>query len=127
MVDPLTLLTFFGPLVKDAGQVLTKKILGEKTAQPANVAEAVQLMEAETKQLEARSKIGDTEGATYSWVVAAIKLQRPIIIYLTLASFLLMSVFDVGSPESKQNVATVSAMLFGWLFGERTLLKFKGN
>ena len=127
MIDPLTLITFFGPLVKDVGQGITKKLLGEKATQPANVGEVVQLMEAETKQLEARSKIGDSEGETYKWVIALIKLQRPMIVYLTLFSFLLMSLFDLGSPESKQNVATLAAMLFGWLFGERTLLKFKGQ
>lgn len=126
MIDPLTLITFFGPLVKDVGQGITKKLLGEKATQPANVGEVVQLMEAETKQLEARSKIGDSEGETYKWVIALIKLQRPVIVYLTLLSFLTMSLFDIGSPESRNTVGQLASILIMWLFGERTLLKFKG-
>lgn len=126
MIDPLTLLTLFGPLIKDAGQGLVKKFVGDKAGKPANVDEAIKLMEAETKQLEARAKVGDTEGPTYEWVVAVIKLQRPIIVYLTLASFLTMSIFDLGSKETQDNVALMVAVVVGWLFGERTLMKFKG-
>lgn len=126
MIDPLTLLTLFGPLIKDAGQGLVKKFVGDKAGKPANVDEAIKLMEAETKQLEARAKVGDTEGPTYEWVVAVIKLQRPIIVYLTLFSFLAMSIFDLGSKETQDNVALMVAVVVGWLFGERTLMKFKG-
>lgn len=126
MIDPLTLITFFGPLVKDVGQGITKKLLGDKAAKPANVGEVVQLMEAETKQLEARAKIGDTEGETYPWVIAAVKLQRPIIVYLTLLCFLLMSVFGLGDQQSRDTVGQLSAIVIMWLFGERSLLKLKG-
>jgi hypothetical protein len=126
MIDPLTLLTLFGPLVKDIGSGLTKKFVGDKAGKPANVDEVIKLMEAETKQLEARSKVGDTEGPTYPWVIAVIKLQRPIIVYLTLLSFLSMSIFDLGSPETQENVAMMSAVVTMWLYGERALMKFKG-
>jgi hypothetical protein len=125
MIDPLTLLTLFGPLVKDIGSGLTKKFIGDKAGKPANVDEAIKLMEAETKQLEARSKVGDAEGPTYPWVIAVIKLQRPLIVYLTLLSFLAMSIFDLGSLETQDNVALMVAVVVGWLFGERTLMKFK--
>lgn len=122
-MDPVTLLALFGPALKDGVSALFKKFTGDAGAKPANVQEAVQLMEAGTKQLEARARVGDAEGPTYQWVTAIIKLQRPAIVYTTMGTFLLMSLFDIGSEQSRVMVATFGQVVVFWLFGERYELK----
>lgn len=125
MIDPMTLIALFGPAIKDTVGAVVKKFTGDAGSKPANVGEFIQLQEAETKQLEARAKIGDTEGETYKWVVAAVKLQRPTIVYLTILTFLIMSAFSVGSEQAQGNVANMGAIIIFWLFGERFQLKAK--
>lgn len=127
MIDPMTLIALFGPAIKDGFSAVVKKFTGDAGSKPANVGEFIQLQEAETKQLEARAKIGDTEGDTYKWVVAVIKLQRPTITYLTMLTFLLMAMLDVGDTQDRETVANMGAVIIFWLFGERFQLKMKGR
>jgi hypothetical protein len=122
-MDPLTLLALFGPAIKDGTMALIKKWTGDSAGKPANTTELIQLMEAETKQLEARIHAGDTEGTTYPWVIAVIKLQRPIVVYFTFITFLFMSAYSFGSVESRTMVGNLCSTVVFWLFGERYNLK----
>lgn len=124
-MDPIELLALFGPAIKDGTMALIKKWTGDSAGKPANVTEYIQLMEAETKQLEARCKIGDTEGETYKWVVAVIKLQRPIIVYGTIFSTLLMNIFNLGTTDQQASVMQMARIVIYWLFGERYQMKSK--
>jgi hypothetical protein len=125
MVDPITILALFGPAIKDGAMSLIKKWTGDSAGKPANAQEAVMLIEAETKQLEARIKTGDTEGETYPWVIAVIKLQRPFVVYATLLTFLVMSTTGWGGASSLSMVANLFSTVVFWLFGERYQMKSK--
>jgi len=124
-MDPLTLVALFGPLIKSGGQALINKFAKGEQYKPANVDDAIKLMEAETKQLEARGKVGDTEGEALPWVTSVIKLQRPIIVYGTITGFMIMSLIDLGTPEDKKMISEMATMVIFWLFGERTMMRLK--
>lgn len=127
MIDPLTLIALFGPAIKDGLSAVVKKWTGDAGSKPANVGEFIQLQDAETRALEARAKIGDTEGETYQWVIAAIKLQRPLIVYLTMIVYLFMAAKGAGTEEARATVANFAAVIVFWLFGERYNLKLPGK
>lgn len=127
MIDPVTLLALFGPAIKDGFSALVKKVTGDAGSKPANVAEFVQLQEAETRALEARAKVADTDGASYPWVIAAIKLQRPLIVYLTMLVYLGMAATGTGTEDARGTVANFAAVIVFWLFGERYNLKMPGK
>jgi len=124
-MDPLTLLALFGPALKDGAMALVKKWTGDAAAKPANVQEAILLMQAETEQLKVRNTVGDAEGATYPWVIAAIKLQRPIVVYGTLLTFICMTSYNLGTPQTRVFIANLTSTVICWLFGERYQMKGK--
>lgn len=122
MVDPVTLIALFGPLIKSGGQALINKFSKGDQYKPANLEDAIKLMQAETEQLKARMAVADTQEVSYPWVAAIIKLQRPIVVYGTISGFMLLTLFGLGTPEASKVLADLSAMVIFWLFGERTLL-----
>ena len=122
-MDPLTLLALFGPVIKDGASSLIKKWTGEAAGKPANATEMIQIMQAETEQLKVRAQIGDTEGETYKWVIAIIKLQRPAVIALSISAFLLMAIFSLGSEDARGQVSAMVQVIVFWLFGERAQIK----
>jgi hypothetical protein len=121
-MDPMTLIALFGPLIKSGGQALINKFSKGDQFKPANVTEAIQLMQAESDQLKARISAADTQEPAYQWVASVIKLQRPIIVYLTICFWLGMVFFGVGSESDRKLVNDMASIVIFWLFGERTLL-----
>lgn len=122
MIDPITLVALLGPLIKSGGQALINKFANGDQYKPANVDDAIKLMQAETEALKARISTADTQEVSYPWVSASVKLQRPVIVYGTITGFMIMSLFDMGTPEAAKVLADMSAIVIFWLFGERTLL-----
>jgi hypothetical protein len=68
-----SLLTFLlpalAPAVSDAVRGLVAKFTGNVGAQPMNVAERVQLMEAETKRLQAMAQLDTPTGTPSQWII----------------------------------------------------------
>ena len=124
-MDPITLIALLGPLIKSGGQALINKFSKGDTFKPATADDAIKMMAAETEQLIARSKVGDTEGPTYMWTTAIIKLQRPVIVYGTITAFILMSFFALGTLDDRKMIGELAQVVIFWLFGERTLMKLK--
>ena len=127
MIDPVTLVALFGPLIKSGGQAFINKLAGGEQYKPASVDDAIKLMEAETKALNARISAADTNEASYPWVAAVVKLQRPIMVYGTITGFMIMALTGVGSPEAQKILSDMATMVVFWLFGERTLLKLNAK
>ena len=125
MIDPITLVALFGPLIKSGGQALINKLAKGEQYKPASVDDAIKLMQAETEQLKARIMAADTSDPVPPWVAAIVKLQRPIIVYGTITGFMLLTLFDLGSPEAVKILADMASMVIFWLFGERTLMKIQ--
>jgi hypothetical protein len=112
MFDPVTMLAAFGPtLVKlfDAG---VQKWIVPDQIKPTNVADAVALGNLDIEKLRIVTG-ADVGGETYKWVEAIRKLQRPIVVFATLAAFLL-------KPD-QQAVAEIFQVVMWYLFGERVM------
>ena len=123
MIDPITLIALVGPLIKSGGQALINKLAGGEQYKPANVDDAIKLMQAETEALKARVSVADTNEASYPWVAAMVKLQRPVIVYGSITGYMIMSLWGLGTPESSKMVGELATIVIFWLFGERTMLK----
>jgi hypothetical protein len=122
MIDPVTLIALFGPLIKSGGQALINKFAKGEQYKPANLDDAIKLMAAETEQLKVRISAADTTDASYPWVAALVKLQRPVIVYGTITGFMILTLFSLGTPEAQKVLADLSSMVIFWLFGERTMM-----
>lgn len=127
MIDPITLVALFGPLIKSGGQALINKFSKGEQYKPANVDDAIKLMGAETEALKARIAVADTSDPSYPWVAALVKLQRPIIVYGTISGFMLMALFDLGTPEAAKTLSDLANIVIFWLFGERTLMRIEAK
>lgn len=124
-MDPLTLIALFGPLIKSGGQALINKFAKGDQFKPANVDDAIKLMQAETEALKTRISVADTSDPSYPWVAALIKLQRPIIVYGTITGFMIMSLATIGTIEDRKFISDMAQIVIFWLFGERTLMKIQ--
>lgn len=122
-MDPITLVALFGPLIKSGGQALINKFSKGEQYKPANVDDAIKLMQAETEALKVRVSVADTQDVSYPWVAALVKLQRPIIVYGTISGFMLLTLFNLGTPEAAKMLSDLANIVIFWLFGERTLMK----
>ena len=122
MIDPVTLVALFGPLIKSGGQALINRFAKGAQFKPANFEDAIKLMAAETEQLKVRISAADTTDVSYKWVSALVKLQRPVIVYGTITGFMILTLFELGTPEAAKVLADLSAMVIFWLFGERTIM-----
>ena len=123
MIDPITLVALIGPLIKSGGQALINKFAKGEQYKPANVDDAIKLMQAETEALKARILVADTNEPSYPWVAALVKLQRPVIVYGTISGYMIMSLWGLGTPEAAKMVGELATIVIFWLFGERTLMK----
>jgi len=123
MIDPVTLIALVGPLIKSGGQALINKFAKGEQYKPANVDDAIKLMQAETEALKARIQVADTNEASYPWVAALVKLQRPVIVYGSITGYMIMALFDLGNPDAQKMVGELATIVIFWLFGERTMLK----
>lgn len=113
MFDPATLLATFAPIVVRAGNALVQRFIAPDAVKPTSIAEVVQLQQLELERFRILQE-ADKGGATYQWVEAVRKLQRPIVVAGLGVAFLL-------SPDSA-NVANMFAVVTFYLFGERVPL-----
>lgn len=119
MIDPLTILTVFAPLVMDVAKAGIAKFTGNKPP-ITSVEDYLKTQDSDVKKLEALAKMDLPSGETYKWVVAARTLQRPIVVYTTLATWTFGVVF--GLPiATMEMVANLASSIFFYLFGERGL------
>lgn len=110
MFDPLTLLATFAPVVVRAGNALVQRFIAPDAVKPTSVAEVVQLQQLELERFRVLQD-ADKGGATYQWVEAVRKLQRPAVVIGLGVAFLV-------SPDS-QNLANMFSVVTFYLFGER--------
>lgn len=119
MIDPLTILTVFAPLVMEVAKVGISK-LTENKPPIASVEDYLKIQDSDIKKLDALAKMDIPSGETYKWVVAARAMQRPIVVYTTLATWTFGVVF--GLPiQIMEMVANLASSIFFYLFGERGL------
>lgn len=123
-MDPITLLTAFMPMITDVVRAGVNRLTGGAGAQPANVAEAIQLMEADVKRMQAMAELDKVEN-TSQWVNDVRAMQRPVAVALILIVWMGV-VFTPSVDEEVLNiVANLASAAVFYLLGDRTYLYFK--
>lgn len=122
MIDPISLLAMFGPVVVEAGKALTNRFLAPSEIKPMNVDEAVKLKQVELDYFKAVSEAGG-QNASYPWVEAAVRLMRPGVAVIVLGTWATLNILmpDVDSSSVDNFAAAVGF----YLFGDRTLFYAK--
>jgi len=123
-MEPITLLTAFMPMITDVVRAGVNRLTGGAGAQPANVTEAIQLMEADVKRMQAMAELDKVEN-TSQWVNDVRAMQRPVAVLLVLLVwFGVVFTPDVGE-EIFNLVANLASAAVFYLLGDRTYMYFK--
>lgn len=113
------------PMFADTVRGLVNKFTGGAGAQPANVAEAVQLMDAETKRAQALAALDKPESNISPWVANLRASCRYVIAIIVVVN----AVAILYVPGTNQAFADLSMNLAGsvwsFLFGERMYIGVK--
>lgn len=125
-MEPFSLLTILSSLIPSLGYAF-KRIVDYKTggATPSNATEAAAQSDADVRKLEAIASIDGATGAS-QWVVNVRAMQRPVVVFITLTSWLAMTIAGMGGAHIDMQVYvivanTASSVMF-YLFGDRSLM-----
>jgi hypothetical protein len=114
------------PMLSDTVRGIVNRFTGGAGAQPANVAEAIQLMKAETERVSAVAAL-DTPSANISkWVADLRASTRYVIaILVVINAIVILYVKDVN-PAFAELSMNLAGSVWSFLFGERMYLGMKG-
>lgn len=121
----LELLGVFGPLVVNAANGLINRFIVPETVKPQTVEDVAKLAEIDVNKRRALNELDHVDGPTSEWVNNIIRLQRPIVIFSVLATFVTVHVLSGISVETIGSVDSLAAIIFSWLFGERFMINKK--
>jgi len=117
-------LTALFPALADGVRGVFGMITGSKGARPQNIAEVVQLMNADIARLQALAQLDQPAGNVHAWVADIRALQRPFAVALVLFGYLLTVYYTMTGhavPQSlADGVATYAQMVTFYLFGDRS-------
>lgn len=113
------LLPALTPAISDGVRGLIGKFTGGATAQPQNVAEAIQLMQAETEKLKALAELDRPSGEISRWVSdlrASFRYLAAGVVILVASALL----FVPGIDQSYVDMAWSGAQsVWAFIFGDR--------
>jgi len=118
MFDPITILAALAPTAVKAVDAVIQRYVVPDTIKPATVEQAVALENADIEKLKIVTQ-ADAGGESYKWVEAVRKLQRPVVVFATLAAFLM--------NPAQQDVAELFQVVTWYLFGERITPTWRGR
>lgn len=107
------------PAAADGVRGIFARITGGKGAQPANVGEVIQLMNAETDRLKTLAALDTPTGELYRWVASARALQRPALSSLILLAYMGAVFSSHASQETLDMLGSYAQMVTFYLFGDR--------
>lgn len=116
MVDPLTILAAFGPLVVDLGKSLIGRFIQTDTYRPTNIDEYVKMRTLDLDMFRSMNEAGGTN-PSYAWVEAIVRLMRPAVAFIVLGTWALLK-FNGQPSDAVDNFAAAVGF---YLFGDRTL------
>ena len=116
MIDPMTILAAFGPLVVDLGKSLIGRYIQTDGYKPVNVDEYVKMRQFDLDMFKAMNDAGGTN-PSYPWVEAAVRLMRPAVAMIVLGTWAVLKLN--GQPSDA--VDNFAAAVGFYLFGDRTL------
>lgn len=119
-MDPITILAGLLPVGVDLVKSLIARYIAPDQFKPATIAEWVQM---QTTQLQLFKAMNDAGGsnASYPWVEAIVRLQRPLVAALALGTWVYTRTAGIPSDAVDNFAAAVGF----YLFGDRTLFYTK--
>lgn len=133
---PAALIAALAPAALDMGRSLFSGIgraISSKwfpdAARPQNVAEQVQLQDADTRRLEALAKLDTVAGQPSQWVVdlrASTRYIAVAAIVLSALTIALISPVYTVPPETWDTVGDWAQSAFFFLFGEHAYIRTRG-
>ena len=116
MIDPMTILAAFGPLVVDLGKSLIGRYIQTDGYKPTNVDEYIKVRQLDIEMFKAMNDAGGTN-QSYPWVEAVVRLMRPGVAVIVLGTWATLKLN--GQPSDA--VDNFAAAVGFYLFGDRTL------
>lgn len=111
------------PALGDGVRGLFNKLTGNSGSKPANVAEVIQLMEADTSRLRAIAEM-EKGGETYMWVEAVRKMQRPVAVGVIISAYVAAALFS-DNQQMIDGLSIYAQMVTFYLFGDRSYAYLK--
>lgn len=126
-MDPITLLTAFMPMITDGARGLINKFTGGAGAKPANVEEAIQMIDADIKKLQAMAELDKVGDNVSQWVSNIRAMQRPVFVSLIMVSWLVMLFIhgDINPDEVIRITSNLASSAAFYILGDRTYMYFK--
>jgi hypothetical protein len=121
-MDPITLLAAFAPLAVDLGKSLIAKFVAPDQFKPATIEQYTQVKQLDLEMFKALNEAGGSN-PSYLWVEAIVRLQRPMVAIIALATWCYSNTYGVPSPE----INNFAAVIGFYLFGDRTLFYAKNG
>lgn len=115
-MDPITILAGIAPLGVELGKSLISKFLGQENFKPANIDDWLKMRSSDIEMFKAMNDAGGTN-ASYPWVEAIVRLQRPAVAVVAISVWAYASVAGISSPSIENFCAAIGF----YLFGDRTL------
>jgi hypothetical protein len=116
VIDPMTILAAFGPLVVDLGKSLIGRYIQTDGYKPTNVDEYIKVRQLDIEMFKAMNDAGGTN-PSYPWVEAIVRLMRPGVAMIVLGTWATLKLN--GQPSDA--VDNFAAAVGFYLFGDRTL------
>lgn len=116
MIDPMTILAAFGPLVVDLGKSLIGRYIQTDGYKPTNVDEYIKVRQLDIEMFKAMNDAGGAN-PSYPWVEAVVRLMRPGVAVIVLGTWATLKLN--GQPSDA--VDNFAAAVGFYLFGDRTL------
>lgn len=116
MFDPVTILAALGPLAVDLGKSLINRYVAPDVFKPATIDDYVKMRSLDLDMFKAMNEAGGAN-PSYPWVEAIVRMQRPFVAAVVLATWAGMTLTN----QSSESVNNFAAAIGFYLFGDRTL------
>lgn len=113
-----TLLPALIPAAADGVRAVFNRITHGAGAKPANVAELIQLMSADTDRLKVIAQLDAPAANVYGWAATARALQRPALATWIMGAYV-FAVVTKQPPDTVAQLGEYAAMVTFYLFGDR--------
>lgn len=122
-----TILPALIPAASDGIRAAINRVTGGAGSMPKNVAEAIDLMKADTERLQVLQQL-DAAGNVSAWVANLRALQRPALATWILVAYI-AALLGLGDPQAStvDQLAQLAGMVTFYLFGDRTYSAMKGG
>ena len=122
----LSLVPALLPAITDGVRGLLARITGGAGARPQNIAEVIQLMQADTARLQALASLDTPAGTVSVWVANVRAMQRPIACALVIGAYIVAVNSAKTLPAGAlDTLGTYAQMVTFYLFGDRSYAAFK--